>query len=454
MDWIRRHVALVGTLLSALCLAYFYMLDRAFFSSVGLAPIFAFLLTVLDVNAAWLGVGICVAACAWRRPAPIIRVVGYLGDHPLATAIAGTILACTGTILVYHNHPLSMDEYAAVFQAKVFASGHVSAQLPVALLDWLVVPGFNGSFLIASHATGRAIEGYWPGFALLLAPFVAVGIPWLCNALLAGLSLLLIHRITLQLTADRQAAGWAVLFTLASGAFLGNAISYYSMQAHLTANLLFAWLLLKPSSWRAAAAGLVGSLALVLHNPFPHTLFALPWIASLALDRSRRRLLLPLALGYLPLTLGLGLGWLLLRANIADVAGSATAVHRIVQGVFVWPNARLINMRAASVAKLWVWAVPCLLVFATLGAWRVRANQQARLLVLSAALTFSGYLFVELDQGHGWGYRYFHSAWGVLPILAACAITRQESHAPLTCFAGATAILSVLLLVPLQMKQI
>ena len=37
----------------------------------------------------------------------------------------------------------------------------------------------------------------------------------------------------------------------------------------------------------------------------------------------------------------------------------------------------------------------------------------------SALLTFFAYFFIRFDQGHGWGYRYFHSAWGVLPILAA-----------------------------------
>jgi hypothetical protein len=36
--------------------------------------------------------------------------------------------------------------------------------------------------------------------------------------------------------------------------------------------------------------------------------------------------------------------------------------------------------------------------------------------------TLFGYLFVPLDQGHGWGFRYFHSAWIALPILAAAAL--------------------------------
>jgi hypothetical protein len=97
------------------------------------------------------------------------------------------VLIALGTVVVYHDYPFSMDEYAAVFQSKIFASGQIFAQLPRNLVDWLVVSGFNGSFLVASAESGRAIEYYWPGFALVLAPFDFLKVPWLCNASLAGL---------------------------------------------------------------------------------------------------------------------------------------------------------------------------------------------------------------------------------------------------------------------------
>ena len=358
-----------------------------------------------------------------------------------------------GTVFVYHGYPLAMDEYAAVFQAKIFASGHLVGHLPPYLANWLIAPGFNGVFLFASPVTGHVIEGYWPGFALLLAPFERLGAPWLCNPLLAGVGLWLVHRITLEITRDRVAAGFAVLFSVASGAYVANAISFYSMQAHLTANLLYAWLLMTPSRARALAAGLVGSFALILHNPFPHMLFAFPWVVALLVDRDRRRFLPPLIAGYLPLSLVGGVGWFWLRARIGadihrtDVAG-ATAFFR-------WPNAVMWNARAAGLAKLWVWAVPCLLLFAVLGWVRRRRAPTVRLLASSALATFLGYFFVVFDQGHGWGNRYFHSAWGVLPILAACAFVGEETEIErLTAFAGAAAVLSLVLLVPYQLHEI
>ncbi len=346
-----------------------------------------------------------------------------------------------------------MDEYAAVFQSKIFASGEVYARLPKDLVDWLVVRGFNGEFLVASQDTGRAVAQYWPGFALLLSPFQFLGIPWACNAALSGLAVFLIYWITKEITGESRAAGWAMLFTLASGAFLAEGMSFYSMQAHLCANLLFVALLIRPSKYRAFGAGLVGSLALILHNPYPHVLFALPWIAATAMQRDRRENLLPLLLGYLPGAV-IGLGWLMFRSDIGAGAHDAAVLKGAAAGIFVWPDVVVMNMRVAALAKMWIWAPPCLFIFAVLGARRLRQNWIVRLLVQSAVLTFAGYLFVRFDQGHGWGYRYFHSAWGVIPILAGVAMTATPELRPrLQSFAGAAAILSLLFIVPFQARS-
>ena len=451
---IGQRVIWAGMSLCALCLAYFYMLDRIWFSSTNFSPIFRFLL-VPDGEVAWIAVAICGLAALWNRPAPILRLVEFLGERAAWVAWLSAAAFALGAVAIYRDYPLSMDEYAAVFQAKIFAAGHLSAQLPPSYIDWLVVRGFNGEFLIASRETGRTIEAYWPGFALLLAPFEFLHAQWLCNACLAGLALLLIHWITKEITQDQRAAGWALLFTLASGAFVADAISYYSLQAHLTANLLFVALLLRPNRYRALCAGLVGSLALILHNPLPHALFATPWLMAIVMNRNQRRYVLPLILGYLP-GIWIGLGWLLLKSSIGSGVYTLAGVDGLLaHGVFTWPNLSVLNTRAASFVKMWVWAVPSLFVFAALGLVRHRENLQVRLLASSAVLTFVGYLFVTFDQGHGWGYRYFHSAWGVISILAGCAMTERSgaSH-KVASFAGACAILSLVIIVPFQLNEI
>jgi hypothetical protein len=452
---VTRRLVLLSMLSSIGCLGYFFMLDRLFLSSRNFAPIFQLLLTGYDAQVAWLAVAVCLLAALWKRPGPILHLVDFLSRHPFGVALTGVALMGLGSIFIYHSYPFSMDEYAAVFQSKIFASGRVVAQLPPTMVDWLVTPNFHGGFLTASAETGQTIEGYWPGFSLLLAPCEFLNVPWLCNALLGGSAIYLLYRITFEITGDRRAAGWAILFAVASGVFLADAISYYSMQAHLTLNLLFAWLLLRPTRSRAFAAGLVGSFALVLHNPFPHFLFALPWIVSIAVNKDARQFIWPLIAGYLPITLSVGLGWIILTSSIAPVAHGVALVPASTSGVFSWPNVNILNMRAAALAKMLVWAVPGLFVLAAAGWLRLRDNLHVRLLTQSAALTFLGYLFVNLDQGHGWGYRYFHSAWGVIPILAACAMTgRSETDGRFESFAGAGSILSLLIIVPFQMYQI
>lgn len=449
-----RRVIFAGIALSASCVAYFCLLDHVLFSSAHFSPIFRFLLTTCDQPAAWLGFIICLLAAAWNRSALILRCVDFLGRNPLQSALGLAALCAFGALVAYQNYPLSMDEYAAVFQSKIFASGEVYARLPKDLVDWLVVRGFNGEFLVASQDTGRAVAQYWPGFALLLSPFQFLGIPWACNAAISGLAVFLIYWITKEITGESRAAGWAMLFALASGAFLAEGMSFYSMQAHLCANLLFVALLIRPSKYRALGAGLVGSLALILHNPYPHVLFALPWIAATAMQRDRRENLLPLLLGYLPGAV-IGLGWLMFRSDIGAGAHAPAVLKGAAAGIFVWPDVVVMNMRVAALAKMWIWAPPCLFIFAVLGARRLRQNWIVRLLVQSAVLTFAGYLFVRFDQGHGWGYRYFHSAWGVIPILAGVAMTATPELRPrLQAFAGAAAMLSLLFIVPVQLIQI
>jgi hypothetical protein len=436
-------------------LAYYFAVAHNLLSVRKMAPIFQRLLIVDDFKTAWLTFGICILAAAWKRPAPILKVADFMGSHIIAT-VAGTIgLLGAGALFVYKNSAFCMDEYAAVFQAKTFATGRIIAQLPPTVIDWLIPPGFNGAFLVASRTTGRAIEVYWPGFSLILAPFEFAGIPWLCNASLAGLAIYLVHRITLEITNDRRAAGWAVLFTVGSGAFAAYAISYYSMQAHLTANLLFVWLLLKPTSQRAFWAGVVGSVALVLHNPFPHTMFAAPWIIAIARSKERRQSLLTLLLGYLPVSIFVGIGWLNLRDFVTSGDAGLSAISSTISTAFSFPTKSMLYIRLAETAKLWIWEVPCLLVLAGFGRLRNGDDWRICAMTQSALLTFVGYVFFTLDQGHGWGYRYFHSAWGVVPILAASAMAaRSQPNGRLVAFAGATTILNLVLVLPLQLIQI
>jgi hypothetical protein len=400
-------------------------------NSHGLAPSFFVLFAYNDYPGTLCALLILVGALFGSRYLPGRLIVRWTGDHPLVIVTITALLLALGTLIIYHNHPLSMDEYAAYFQSRVFAAGQLHGRFPVPLLDWLIPRGFQDYFLNVSRTTGSVAETYWPGFALLLTPFTWAGVPWLCNPVISALTLLAIHQLALELFDDREAAGFALLLTIASPVIFANGISYYSMPAHLLTNSVFALLLVRPTPLRAAAAGVVGSLALALHNPVPHILFAAPWLVWIATRQGGMRLLAALIAGYMPLSALLGMGWFLFSGHllregmVSAVAPIAVTdrVQRMIE-IFSLPDERVVLARFIGLAKTWLWAVPGLMILAATGAVRWRHSPLCRLLAASALLTLLGYFLVPVDQGHGWGYRYFHSAWMALPLLATAALFR------------------------------
>jgi len=407
---------------------------------LGFAPAFWYLLSAYDTHGNVLLCALAAGAFALRRQPSVLGAVRYATDRPWTIAAWMFLLLCAGSIRVYHDHPLSMDEYSAVFQARAFAAGKLSGALPPDLLDRLVPPFFQNYFFSVSRSSGEISSRYWPSFALLLAPFAWLDIPWALNPAIGALTLPALHRLTQQVTGSREAAGWAIALTAASPVFIVSSISYYSMPAHLLCNLLYAMLLLRPSVPRALLAGIVGSVALTLHQPAPHLLFCLPFLAWLLVRRKSLPVLGALALGYLPLGLLLGVGWhdhLLELARGAQSAAPALSGPAVVDSLgttigaaITFPRTVTIEARIAGLSKVWTWGALGLMVLAASGYWSARARTEVRLLGAALATTFFGYFLVTSDQGHGWGYRYLHSAWFVLPVFASIALSGAPGTRP------------------------
>lgn len=365
----------------------------------------------------------------WLRSAGE-RLADVLGRYPWHAALLTFVVLALGSRFAYEAYPLAMDESVPLAQAYAFAQGKLSWVVPLELMDRMIPTGFRGFFVSVDPHTGAVASLYWPGFALLLTPFAWAGAPWLLNPAIAASSVLLIHAFALRVIGSPRAAGWAILFALGSPAFVLDGISFYSMSAHLAANLLFALLLLEARPALAFLAGLVGGYALVLHNPIPHVLFAIPWGCWLLANRSRWPAAAALVVGYLPFGVGLGATWPTFVAHLAPQATSASpaslwelAIAKFGQ-VFRWPGYETVVTRLTCTWKLWIWDAPGLLILSMAGLrW---ARRPLALLAASFLLTYAGYWFVPFDQGHGWGYRYVHSAWAALPLLAATMIAAQD----------------------------
>ena len=409
-----------------------------------------------------------VAFYPFRKYARIERMVLWLAANPLPVAAAVGINLALASYFIYQKWPVTMDEYSPWFQAHVFASGALSAKYPLDALNHLFEKTYHSNFFVISWTTGQVVSGYWPGFALLLTPFAYLGVPWLCNPLLVALSVVALHRLVVRLDFTPQQQGWVILLAIASPAFTLNGISFYSMPAHLLLNTLFALCLVKPDSRRLFLAGLIGGYALCLHNPLPHLAFALPWLIWFAFfgeDRLRRAGWL--MAGYLPFSLLLGLGWVLVMRDIRYLDSSLTAFASPVLAEpkpllmtlagyfhhFSRPTDLILTYRLGGFFKLWLWAVPLLVALAMVGIKRAR-TVDLRLLAASALTMFFIYFFIPFDQGHGWGYRYFHPAWFTVPILAVVAMKDKDISTAFESRLAICAMVSLIVFTPIRTWQI
>lgn len=393
--------------------------------------IFDFLLRVYDSHGNWLLLGIVVMAFALRHRPGGIALVRFAAQRPWSCAALAFPILCLASRFAHHAYPLSYDEASTAFQAQIFASGRLSGAWPPDLIDRLVPTFLQQRFITVSHATGEVASTYWPAYALYLTPFYWLGIPWAANPLAGALTLPAIHRIATRLAGTPEAGGWAVLLTAASPVFVVNAISFYSMPVHMLLDLYFAVLLVDPTPRRAFLAGVVGSVALTLHVPARHIVFAAPFLVWLALRPGSARNLAALAAGYLPLTLLLGFGWQIYLRDLVRGPGEGGELPGLAaaRGTFIAPQGIAFQGRFASLTKIWTWGAAGLLVLAAYGYRATADRTAARLLAASLGCTFAIYFFVGSDQGHGWGNRQLHAAWFVLPAFAAVPLVARHREA-------------------------
>jgi hypothetical protein len=254
-----------------------------------------------------------LAVAAWARSADwSLGLLDFLerGWRPVvfAAALMAGILATGVSHLVLQRTPISDDEWAYLFHARVMAGGHLSAESP---------PGrsfYNNVFLINN---GRWYSQYPPGNPATLAVGVLIGNPWLVPAVLAACIVLLLAGIAQELFGPVAAASTAVL--AAASPFLvavsGTLLAHTPCLAFLA---LFLWAGLKATRpdgsrhWVWLAAVAYG--AAVLTRPTSALFVGIP-LHVLIWQRSRRlpdrwvRWGLYAGIGVVLLALQLGANW-------------------------------------------------------------------------------------------------------------------------------------------------
>ena len=323
------------------------------------------------------------------------------------------VIAGLGTHLVCHDFALSADEYMADFQAQIFLRGKISAEIPPQWLDAVRV--IKPTYVEYLPATQSWKATYLPVYAALRAIFQGLYLQSFLNPFLAALTVFALYGTARNIWPnEKQNALVAVLLLAASAQFLVMAMTAYSMPAHLALNTVWLWLYSRPDRRRFYLAPIVGVLAIGLHQPVVHALFAAPFLGRLVWQR-KWRVVSVFALIYL---LGCA-GWYAWRVKFSPApVGIAASFFRL------W-NPKMLVIQPMDLLLVVGWSALATPLLAVLGFGRsLRVRPIIQDAAVSCLLTFGFYYFFYLDQGHGWGYRYFH---GTLSCLVLVAVAGWEA---------------------------
>jgi len=163
---------------------------------------------------------------------------------------------------IYRCFPITSDEFSYLFQAKVFASGHITA--PAHPLQRF----FDSAFIASSN--GRLFSIMPLGWPLIMALWAWLGIPWLANPLISSLSVVLLYQIGSR-AYSRGIGFWAALLmalspfhAYMSGTFFAHPCSLFLT---LLALRVFMHLDREKASLRSYAVfGLLGAIIAIVHH--------------------------------------------------------------------------------------------------------------------------------------------------------------------------------------------
>ncbi len=368
-------------------------------------------------------------------------------DGLVVATIVAFVLAVTalGTHFVCHDYALSADEYMADFQAQIFLRGKISAEIPPQWLDAVrVIKPTYVDYFPAAHAWKAT---YLPVYAALRAIFQGVYLQSLLNPVLAALAVLALYGAARNIWPNEMQNAFVALLLLGTSAqFLVMAMTAYSMPAHLAFNTIWLWLYSRPDRRRFYLAPIVGVLAIGLHQPIVHALFVAPFLGRLVLQRRWRAVSV---FGFIYL-LGCA-GWYAWRARFSPPSSGTVASF-----LRLW-NPKMLVIQPMDLLLVVGWSTLATPLLAVLGFSRIfRERPIIQDAALSCALTFGFYYFFYLDQGHGWGYRYFHGAMSCLVLVAVAGwatLVERVGRRIARNFLTVAVAASVLIVLPLRCFQ-
>lgn len=191
----------------------------------------------------------------WFEQRDSRRVRDYHSINRFVLGAASWTIGVTALLAwyVYEAHPHIPDEVSYLYQARYFAAGLLTMPPPP-------VPEAFDIDLMTYEKT-RWYVPTPPGWPIVLAIGVGLGIPWLINPLLAGLNIGLIFAVTRRLY-DRPTARIAVLLLTTSPWYIFMGMNFMNHMLSLTCALLTSLGVMNARSGSSVGWGLTAGLAL------------------------------------------------------------------------------------------------------------------------------------------------------------------------------------------------
>ena len=386
--------------------------------------------------------------CSDHAPPPGSGTNGFARREALllVVIVSGVFaVAALGTHFVCHDYALSADEFMADFQAQIFLRGKVTAEVPSQWVDAVRI--IRPTFVDYFPATHSWKATYLPVYAAMRAVFQGIYLQSFLNPCLAALTVLALYGTTRNIWPDeKQNALLAVLLLAGSVQFLVMAMTAYSMPAHLALNTVWLWLYSRPDRRGFYFAPVVGVLAIGLHQPIVHALFVAPFLLRLVVQKKWRTVGI-----YGLIYLSGSAIWYAWRTHyLPPAAGSPASFFRLF-------NLKMIVIQPMDFLLVLGWSCLATPLLAVVGFRRIFREQPiVQDAALSCLLTFGFYYFFYLDQGHGWGYRYFHGTLACLIIVAVAgwrALAERIEPRRLRNFMAAGVAASLFIQLPLRCYQ-
>ena len=340
----------------------------------------------------------------------------------LGVAIFAWAITGVGSYWVFHGYSVCVDEFMSDYQSAIFASGNLYARIDPAWRD-LATP-LTPTFAMFNAERNTWISPYLPIYATIRAVFSLLGIRSLTNSALAGLTILALAGVTRKLWPKEPSFPLIACLLLASSAqFLLMSMTAFSMPAHLYLNLVWLWLYTRSDRFSFLVMPWIGVLAMGLHNPVVHGLFAFPFLVRVVLTKQWAKTF------YFAFVYALGccvwLAWLVYVSNGVASGGGEPSLS----SMFVLPGLTQVLFQTMNLCLMISWQSYAL-VFLVLIAFATKKERTAfeQDLIWSCLVTFLFYSFFRTSQVNGWGYRYAYSILGNLVLLSLMGWQELRRH--------------------------